>query len=385
MVYLAWLTVLLWTLVLIDTWIGFRRFPKLDAFRGTVLSPAVRAKRVSVIVAAKDEEASIKESIESQLSSTWPDVEWILVNDRSTDATGKKMDDLANEDSRIKVVHIRELPDGWLGKNHAMQMGYEAATGSCFLFTDADVMFRAHTIEGAMACKEATEARHITMTPEMTVKTFWTQAFVHFFLFGFSYYKRPWKANDDKSKIALGIGAFNLLDREAYEAIGTHRAIRLRPDDDLMLGMRVKAAGMRQRAIDGTGGLSVEWYPSLKEAVKGLEKNTFAGLHYSWLMVLFALSGVFVSQVLPFLGVLFLGGSARWVYLASVALMLLIYVQTSFVPWKKALKTFTVFPWSALIFMYTLIRAVLKTLIRGGIEWRGTFYSLKELKKQRNL
>ncbi|ADH98173.1 glycosyltransferase [Salisediminibacterium selenitireducens] len=385
MVYLAWITVILWGLVLIDTWIGFRRFPKLDSFRETVLSPADRSGRVSVIVAARNEEDAIYESVKSQLTSTWPGVEWILVNDRSTDATGEKMDELARQDSRIRVVHVRDLPEGWLGKNHAMHCGYEEATGSALLFTDADVMFRPHTIEGAMACKKTTGARHVTMTPEMTVKTFWTQAFVHFFLFGFSYYKRPWKANDDRSKIALGIGAFNLIDREAYEAIGTHRAIRLRPDDDLMLGVRVKAAGMRQRAIDGTGGLSVEWYPSLKEAVKGLEKNTFAGLHYSWLMVLFALSGVFVSQVLPFIGVLFHEGSARWVYLAAVVLMLIIYVKTSFAPWKKALKTFTVFPLSALIFIYTLIRAVLKTVIRGGIEWRGTFYSLKELKKQRNL
>lgn len=385
MVYLAWLTVILWSAVLIDTWIGFRRFPKLGAFQHSPLTDPARSRRLSVIVAARDEEASIKQSIESQLTSTWSDVEWILVNDRSSDQTGQIMDELARKDGRIRVVHVRELPEGWLGKNHAMQKGYEAATGSCFLFTDADVMFRAHTIEGAMACKEETDARHITMTPEMTVKTFWTQAFVHFFLFGFSYYKRPWKANDDKSKIALGIGAFNLLDREAYEAIGTHRAIRLRPDDDLMLGMRVKAAGMRQRAIDGTGGLSVEWYPSLKEAVKGLEKNTFAGLHYSWLMVLFALSGVFVSQVLPFLGVLFLSGSGRILYGLAIVLMMLIYVRTSFAPWTKALRTFTVFPLSALIFMYTIIRAVVKTLIRGGIEWRGTFYSLKELKKQRNL
>lgn len=380
MIYLAGVTFIIWTGILIDTLLGFRKFPKLADYKEqeTVGS---EVPLVSVIIAARDEGTGVLDSIGSQLAQTWTNTEWILVNDRSADTTGASFDQLAAMDDRIRVLHLTEVADGWLGKNHALFQGVQKARGDYFVFADADVYFKPHTISGAMAYMQESAADHVTMTPEMTVKTFWTQAFVHFFLFGFSYYKRPWKANDDNSKHALGIGAFNLISRSAYETIGTHEAIRMRPDDDLMLGVKVKDKGLRQRVIDGTGGLAVEWYPSLKEAIKGLEKNTFAGLHYSWFMVLFALSGVFISQVFPFIALFTTTGVTRGLYVAVILILLVIYVRTAFHPWRKSLKTFTVFPVSAVLFMYTIIRSVLLTVIRGGIIWRGTFYPLSELKK----
>ena len=381
MIYLALLTLVIWTGILIDTLMGFRKFPKLENYRH-FRSFDGKEPLVSVIIAARDEGGGVMNSIGSQLNQTYHNTEWILVNDRSSDETGPCFDELAAANEHVKAVHLTEVPEGWLGKNHALYQGVKEAKGEFLVFADADVYFQPHLLSGAMSFMAETEAAHVTITPEMTVKTYWTQAFVHFFLFGFSYYKRPWKANDDKSKHALGIGAFNLIRRDAYETIGTHEAIRMRPDDDLMLGMKVKENGLRQRVIDGTGGLAVEWYPSLKEAVKGLEKNTFAGLHYSWFMVLFALSGVFISQVFPFIALFITEGVTRWLYIAVILILLVIYLRTAFHPWRRVLKTFMVFPFSAVLFMYTIIRSVLLTVIRGGIVWRGTFYPLKDLKKQ---
>ncbi|AOM84017.1 glycosyltransferase [Salisediminibacterium beveridgei] len=381
MIYLAIVTLIIWAGILIDTLVGFRKFPKLEEYRNA-RSFDEDEPLVSVIIAARDEGSGVLDSIASQLKQSYRNIEWILVNDRSSDDTGSCFDQLAEQDPRVRAVHLTDLPAGWLGKNHALHRGVQKASGDYLVFADADVYFKPHTVSGAMAYMADTDAAHVTMTPEMTVKTFWTQAFVHFFLFGFSYYKRPWKANDDNSKHALGIGAFNLIRRDAYDTIGTHEAIRMRPDDDLMLGLKVKEAGLRQRVIEGTGGLAVEWYPSLKEAVKGLEKNTFAGLHYSWFMVLFALAGVFISQVFPFIALFITTGVTQGLYSAVIVILLVIYVRTAFHPWPKVLKTFLVFPFSAVLFMFTILRSVLLTVIRGGIVWRGTFYPLKELKKQ---
>jgi hypothetical protein len=153
------------------------------------------------------------------------------------------------------------------------------------------------------------------------------------------------------------------------------------PDDDLILGQQVKRAGKRQHLALGQENLSVEWYPSLKSALIGLEKNTFAGLFYSYLMVMVAITGLFASQILPYLALFWTNGSIRVLYAISILLLFLSYNQTADKMTKGANKYFIALPITAVLFIYSIIRATILTAIRGGIVWRGTFYSLKELKK----
>lgn len=377
MFVLAFATCLFWLFVLIDATLGMR---KLESLEDVQLGSDLKAPLVSIIVAAKNEAKDIEASIQSQLNQTYQNIEWIVVNDRSTDETGHLIDKLSHNNNRVRVIHITQLPTGWLGKNHALYKGYLASKGEFILFTDGDVYFKENTIEKSLTYMTNKKVDHLTLTPDMNVKPFWAKAFVTFFLFGFSYFKRPWKANDDKSKVAIGIGAFNLLSREAYEAVGTHKSIAMRPDDDLMLGVRIKKVGRKQRIVKGQSHLNVEWYPSLKEAIIGLEKNTFAGLYYSYFMVLFSMTGIFLSQVWPFFALFFTQGTTQILYGISIILLFLVYQQTANVMAKGAIGYFIVFPISALLFMYCIARATVLTMLRGGIVWRGTFYSIKELK-----
>lgn len=353
---------------------------KLESLEDVRANTNVDKPLVSIIIAAKNEAKDIEGSIQSQLKQTYNNIEWIIVNDRSTDETGEIVNRLAEIDNRIKVIHINNLPNGWLGKNHALYKGYLASSGDYILFTDGDVYFKEDTVEKSITYFLEKDIDHLTLTPDMNVKPFWTKAFVTFFLFGFSYFKRPWRANNDKSKIAIGIGAFNLLSKKAYEAVGTHKSIAMRPDDDLMLGVSIKRIGGKQRIVKGQMHLDVEWYPSLKEAIIGLEKNTFAGLFYSYFMVFFSLSGIFISQVWPFLALFLTEGVTRFIYAISIFLLFFVYQQTANVMAKGAVFYFIVFPFSALLFMYCIARATFLTVKRGGIMWRGTFYSIKELK-----
>jgi glycosyltransferase involved in cell wall biosynthesis len=322
----------------------------------------------------------IEKSIRSQLAQNYTHLEWILVNDRSEDDTGKIMEKLALEDARIRVLHIDALPDGWLGKNHALCKGARMAKGDILLFTDADVIFRKDAAGRALSYFIRRGLDHLTAAPALKAHSIWLKAFIGFFLFGFSYYKRPWLANSPKSKTGIGIGAFNLISKDAYEGAGTHEAIRMRPDDDLMLGMLVKKCGYRQKIAAALELLEVEWYTSLGEAFKGLEKNTFAGLHYRISMVLLAIAGTFISQVLPFFAVfspdrLIMGLSG-----ANIVLLGCLYTMISnrMTPFSPAL--FLIFPLTALLFIYSIMRASFLTYKRGGIIWRGTKYSLKELR-----
>ncbi|RXJ04633.1 glycosyltransferase [Anaerobacillus alkaliphilus] len=376
---LAIITCLFWLIVLIDAFLGMR---KLESLTNVSEDLGGNTPLVSIIIAAKNEAKDIKKSVQSQLKQTYQNIEWIIVNDRSSDGTGKLIEELVQEDHRVRSIHIHELPSGWLGKNHALYQGYLVSKGDILLFTDGDVYFEKDTVVKSLSYLTKNNIDHLTLTPDMDVKPFWAKAFVTFFLFGFSYFKRPWRANDDQSPVAIGIGAYNMVTKEAYEAVGTHKSISMRPDDDLMLGVSIKKIGRKQRIVRGQSHLQVEWYSSLKEAIIGLEKNTFAGLYYNYFMVIFALSGIFISQVWPYLALFYTEGVTRTLYGISILLLFLVYRETANVMAKGAVRYFLVFPISAVIFMYCIARATILTSFRGGIQWRGTFYSMKELKKK---
>ncbi|RJR12409.1 glycosyltransferase [Candidatus Parcubacteria bacterium] len=380
MIYLAAFTCIFWFVVWVDAAIGMKKITKLEQIpisQNTINHGPL----LSIIVAARDEQQHIKGSLQSQFSQSYPHIEWIVVNDRSTDQTGVILDQISEMEPRMNVIHLSSLPSGWLGKNHALQQGFSASKGELILFTDADIYYEKDTIAKAITYLYQEELDHLTLAPYLKGKGYWTNAFVSFFLFGFSYFKRPWKSNDPKSKTAIGIGAFNLLTREAYLHAGTHEQLKMRPDDDLILGQKVKRSGKRQHLALAQKNLSVEWYPSLKSALIGLEKNTFAGLFYSYLMVLIAVSGLFVSQIWPYLALFMTEGSTRVLYAISILLLFLSYNQTADKMTEGANKYFIALPITAVLFIYSIIRATILTAIRGGIVWRGTFYSLKELKK----
>ncbi|MFJ7725455.1 glycosyltransferase [Neobacillus sp. NPDC097160] len=377
LIILFTLGILVWLVFLLDALIGFRHLDALEKEPELETGPLL-----SVIVAARNEEKQITASILSQLKQTYKHVEWILVNDRSIDGTGKIMDELLREDARITVIHITELPEGWLGKNHALYKGTLQSSGKWLLFTDADVRFEEEAFAKALHYFEKHQLDLLTAAPNLNANRFWLKTFVAFFLFGFSYFKRPWMANNPKSKIGTGIGAFNLVSKTAYESFGTHEKIKMRPDDDLQLGMKMKRAGYRQRIVTAQRLIEVEWYGSLKEAFVGLEKNTFAGLNYRISMVFFSIFGVFVTNVLPFLTI-FSGNK-------TIVLLSLGNIVTSGILYVVIIKRMTVFspalflvlPITALLFIYSIIRASFLTFKRGGIVWRGTTYRLSELREK---
>jgi cellulose synthase/poly-beta-1,6-N-acetylglucosamine synthase-like glycosyltransferase len=376
LVILLSLTLVIWILATIDAMIGFRKLESLEKAEAVVRGPLL-----SVIVAARNEEEHILQSVRTQLKQTYKNTEWILVNDRSEDATGRVMEDLRSSDSRIKVIHIESLPEGWLGKNHALHKGCQLASGNLLLFTDADVLYSPEAFSKAIGYFEKHSLDHLTAAPNLSAKPFWLKAFVAFFLFGFSYYKRPWLGNNPRSKTGVGIGAFNMITRSAYDKVGTHEFIKMRPDDDLQLGMMVKRMGLKQRIVTAMTLIEVEWYQSLGDALAGLEKNTFAGLHYRISMVLFSVFGVFVSQVVPFFTLFSDDQAVAILSGVNLAFLAFLYVMVTRKMTRFSSWLFLVLPFTALLFIFSILRASYLTFKRGGIIWRGTKYTLAELRK----
>src|SRR5664279_4167320 len=226
-----------------------------------------RAPRISIVVPARNEAEHIEAALVSLLQLDYPDFEVIAVDDRSEDATGTILDRLAVQwrekkpalHHRLKVLHVKELPSGWLGKTHAMWQAGKLATGDWLLFTDADVVFRVDALRRAMVYAERERADHVVLFPTMVMESVGERMMMAFFQSQFVFARRPWKVADPKSRDAVGVGAFNLIRREAYERVGTYLRMRLEILDDMRLGEVVKHAGLRQRALFGRDLLRLRW------------------------------------------------------------------------------------------------------------------------------
>jgi glycosyltransferase involved in cell wall biosynthesis len=347
--------------------------------------------RVSIIVPARNEEADIEQSLARLLELDYDNYEVIAVNDRSTDRTGEIMEHIAAslhlsqktreiERPLLRVIHHRELPAGWLGKTHAMWTATNEATGDWLLFTDADVLFKPESLRRAVAYAEAEQADHVVLFPRMIMKRPGEYMMIAFFHTMFLFGHRPWKVADPKARDHIGVGAFNLIRRSVYDAVGTYAALRMEVLDDMKLGKVVKNTGFAQRNVFGGDLISLRWAQGARGVVDNLTKNFFAVLSFQWWRTVISAFGLAFLNLLPFFGVLLAHGWERLPYGIALASMLAIYVGMSSrlgVP----VYYFLLHPVSAALFIYTLLLSMFHALWNDGIIWRGTRYPLEELRK----
>lgn len=377
---LAALTTLGLAAAFIDFATGNRRLRSLKD-----IPPAPAGPTLSIIAAARNEARGIEAAVRSLLRLDYPALQTIIVNDRSTDETGAILERLAREHPRLKVLHIEELPAGWLGKNHALFVCAAEASGTLLLFTDADIVFEPTTLRRAVALMEKDEIDHLTAIPDVQVPGFALDVFIAAFGVFFSMYTRPWKARDPHSRAHIGVGAFNLIRAHAYRAMGTHRAMAMRPDDDLKLGKLVKKHGFRQDVVYARGFIVVEWYASLRELIDGLMKNSFAGLDYSLVKVVGATLAMFLTNVWPFVALVAAHGATQALNALSALLIVLIFWTSARYGGYGGARLLYVlaFPAAALLFIYIIWRSALLAVMTGRVTWRGTTYPLAQMRANR--
>jgi glycosyltransferase involved in cell wall biosynthesis len=338
--------------------------------------------RVSVVVPARNEETDIEATLTRLLTLDYDNYEVIAVDDRSTDRTGEIMERIAAgaAPGRLKVIHIAELPAGWMGKPHAMWIAGKQANGDWLLFTDADVLFKPDALRRALAYAESEPADHLVLFPRMIMKRPGERMMIAFFQTLFVFGHRPWKVADPKTKDHIGVGAFNLLRRSVYEAIGTYQALRFEVLDDMKLGKVVKNGGYAQRNVFGADLISIRWAKGAMGVVDNLTKNFFALMSFQWPRALASSVVLTFLNLVPFIGILLAHGWARLGYAVALFSMFSIYVgmsqQSDIPPYY-----FLLHPFSTVLFVYTILRSTFLTLGRRGVVWRGTFYSLEELKR----
>ncbi|OLC53560.1 MAG: hypothetical protein AUH92_05790 [Acidobacteria bacterium 13_1_40CM_4_69_4] len=357
---------------------------------------------------ARDESQSIGTTVRLLLAQRYPGLEVIVVDDRSSDGTGEILDRLQAGSTtappgrpgspipRLTVLHVRELPRGWLGKCHACHVGSARARGDWILFMDGDVELAADDLLArVVALASRRDLDHVAIVPDQrpmsVMQTALLAGFAHMYLIG----ARVYETHLDLPRGGGGIGAFNLVKRSAYERIGGHGLLRMDPTDDFKLGRLLKESGARQRFFDGLGMVRCRWHRGVLNVARGLEKNLFAGFDYSLLelaaFTIAALGLLFGPSITGVLGTAMAvsGGRPGPAYLACLP-----FAAQALVVWG-ALRFQTrryggspavlslLYPAAGVLLIAAAWNSALRTLVRGGVRWRDTFYALEELRAGR--
>ena len=378
--YLATITLFLLILSNIELAVGNR---KIKWLKDISANEGSNAPKVSIIVPACNEEKNIEVALKSLVTQNYKNLEIIVVNDRSTDETASILERLATEYSHITISNISELPIGWVGKNHALYNGAKQAKGEYLLFTDADIVMDSTAIQRAVYHMQQNKLDHIAVMPEIKMPGFILNLLCVAFYAYFGLLFKPWKVKSLKSKRSIGVGAFNLMRRQAYLESGTLKAVSMRIDDDIQLGKIIKKKGFNQEFLIGKGLLSVEWYSSFNGMVDGLTKNFFTIFNYNIGLVFVYTLLLILFYIVPLFGVFLTSGTTQLLDGFILLSLLFLFWGNSSVYRLNRWYAFG-FLLASLLLTYMLWKSTLTTLFNRGVNWRGTHYPLKELKTYRS-
>ena len=343
--------------------------------------------KLSIVIPACNEAASLESALRSVLEQDYPDLEIILIDDRSSDGTAAIVDRMAAADPRILAIHVEQLPEGWLGKVHALDLGAEKAGGSWLLFTDADVhMAAGHAPPRDGLCRASLDrpfGRRARSLAEFAAGR--CQSWPCFAARSWS----PcglWAVADPKSDAFIGVGAFNLVRREALQHTAGFSWLRMEVGDDVGLGMMLKQSGARCCVVNAQEFARA----ALVSDFAGNGPRRGEGLRHG--RPLQPGPGADAQHRAGGHGM----GAAGWPWqswripglLWSGVAMLAAAVGSSVIlaRWSKSrLLPALLFPLAAIIAAGIMLRSGWLGYRRGGIVWRGTLYPKDQLLAGRRL
>src|SRR4030042_514165 len=231
---------------------------------------------VSIIIPVCNEIDTFEPAFNSLTNLDYPKVEFIIVDDRSTDGTSALIDRIATRDNRVRVIHIEELPEGWLGKTHALKVGAENAKGEFMLFTDADIHFSTTIIKKAISQCINEKIDFLTLIPKFENVNILLDTAISFMIRAIFAGNRVWETNDPRSKHAVGFGPFILVNKETFQKSRGFEWMKMDICDDLAFGLLMKQAGARGKAMVATSDVSLTYSRSFYDYAKSTEKTGLA-------------------------------------------------------------------------------------------------------------
>lgn len=378
------LTCLVWVGRHVQLSIASRRLPPL---RSTMYQPGRSdLPSVSFLVAGKEEEANIEACLASMVAQDYPDLQVIAINDRSADRTGAIMDRLAAQHANLTALHVQSLPDGWLGKNNAMRMGLKHATGRWLCFTDADcVQVSRRSLRVAMEYALEHNAEFLSVLPAHETHGFWERVIQPACSGIMMIWFNPLRVNNPRRATAYANGAFMLMTRECYDALGGHDAVKTEFNEDMKMAQLAKRAGRCLRVVSNDDLYTVRMYQSLRQTWNGWSR-IFFGCFGTWPRLTATMALVIGFSLLPWValavGALAWAAGGAWVEwptfvgvaaaccVVKTAALMRFYRLNKTSPWYGLL-----YPLGALVGLGALINAMGRLRRRSTITWRGTTYA----------
>ncbi len=356
----------------------------------TPTSPPANAPLISVCIPARNEERNIRACVEAILGQHYPNFEIIVLEDRSTDATGDILASLAAQNDKLKVINGSDLPKGWAGKPHALFQASAAARGDWLCFVDADTFLSSTTLSSCYAKAIETKADMFTIMTFQIMGSFWEKVVMPLVMTALSVGFSPRKVNDPNSKDAIANGQFILIKRSVYDAIGGHKSVKDQIVEDKAIAEQVKWNGYRLIVANGYSVAKTRMYTSLPEMWEGWTKNIYLGLSDRPSLMLLGAFGAFILLVAalvlplwPLFGVYWYLHGGGWLALAVIAKSLILWTVIIYARARVALGmgisawyAFTL-PLGSAVFATMMFISAWKVISGKGVNWKGRIYTQK--------
>lgn len=373
---------LLWGAFLYFTYQGMKHLRPIDTFDCSHFKNQSIFPKLSIVIAVKNEEERVTETLTTLLESEYPHLEVIIVNDRSTDSTKEKIERIACQSSKLKAIHLETLPNGWLGKVHALAKGYSLASGEFILFTDGDVSIPSDVIYSTLSIMKEEQLDHLTVMPQIPCQTFFLKLLVMTSKLLFTVSGQTWRPIEERPLAATrGIGPFNMVRKDYFDKTEGFEWFRLDISDDIALSHLMAKDGGRSLYLHaGKNGPIFPWYRDAIHMMHGLEKNIVGGftnykLSLLFLVSFFALCPLFI----PLLALASTTTAGLATVLICIGLTLIFSLKIrKYLP--DSIWVIITFPLGIALLTFIMLRAAFICFKNQGIYWSGTFYPLNELK-----
>ena len=339
------------------------------------------APMLTVIIAARNEGKTLPHALNTLIAQDYPNLEILIVNDRSSDNTAAILDEYAARDPRIRPIHIDTLAEDWLGKTHALHFASQQAQGEWWLFTDADVHHSKHLWTAAIRYAREQNLDHLALLPKVTTAGVLIQATVKAFGLLFLTSAKVEHIRNPDSPAAIGVGAFNLVRAKKFKHSAGFEWLRMEVADDYGLALMLKADGGRSDIATAYEDLQIEWYPTLNDMVHGLDKNIMApGTQYKTHNLIIKPLAFAALLLAPFISLLTFPVATFWPGLVTLMFVSVPNVAIALNK-KESIWHWILSPIGFIVIAYIFYRACLMCLLRDGIRWRDTHYSRAVLQK----
>jgi len=340
---------------------------------------------VSVLIPARNEEKNIRRIINSMIRQDYPNLEILVLDDNSTDATGRIVEGFVKKDSRVKLIQGSPLPQGWKGKCFACHQLSKIAKGSYFVFTDADTLHYPNSISGSLAALLKDNVDVTSVYPRQIAVTFSERMSVRFINFIILSFMPLILVKHSKSAFfSTAIGQFFLFKREAYEKCGGFESVKNEILEDINISKQVKRCGLKIMVYDGSDSIFCRMFTNLPDVIKGFSRFIYAAFDCNFLMEIIAVSFIALIFMVPFvllpIGIFIFDWPASIISINIIQIFLIFTIKFILAIRFKERILDVFFTPAAIAFVYFLaLNSFKQSKLGKGVDWKDRIYGANEV------